>query len=408
VGGLFESTSIAALAIFLFVLLMRYFSVLGSAFVFVARDTLDENLNFTPFVSIIVPAYNEAKILRLSVESLLELDYERYEIIIVNDGSTDATADVGQSLAGYYEGKRGAVRVSLINKPNGGKASALNAGIQYSTAEFVLCMDGDSHLSADTLTMAMRHFIDPHVGAVAGNVKVLNRRTILAKLQALEYVEGLNMIRSAQSFLGMVNIIPGPLGVFRKKAVHAAGWYSGDTFAEDADLTLNLRLAGWKIMYEPRAVAYTEAPESMHQLLKQRYRWTRGILQSIRKHRAHMLNPTLKFTDTLVLWSLFYEAIIWPTMNIFANVFFIIIAVVFGLSSTFALWWAGIALLDLMTALYCVAVDREEFRLVFYAIVYRIVFILFVDITKAAATVEEFLGIEMTWGKLERIGLDTK
>jgi cellulose synthase/poly-beta-1,6-N-acetylglucosamine synthase-like glycosyltransferase len=300
------------------------------------------------------------------------------------------------------------VRVSLINKPNGGKASALNAGIQYSTAEFVLCMDGDSHLSADTLTMAMRHFIDPHVGAVAGNVKVLNRRTMLGTLQALEYVEGLNMIRSAQSFLGMVNIIPGPLGVFRKKAVHSAGWYSGDTFAEDADLTLNLRMAGWKIMYEPRAVAYTEAPENLHQLLKQRYRWTRGILQSIRKHRAHMLNPTLKFTDTLVLWSLFYEAIIWPTMNIFANAFFIIIALVFGLSSTFALWWAAIALLDLMTALYCVAVDREEFRLVFYAIVYRIVFILFVDITKAAATVEEFLGIEMTWGKLDRIGLDTK
>lgn len=408
VGGLFETASIAALAIFLFILLLRYFSVLGSAFLFVARDTVDENLRFAPFVSIIIPAYNEAKLLQMSVESLLTMDYERYEIIIVNDGSTDGTGEVGQSLAGYHQGKYGPVRVSLINKPNGGKASALNAGIQYSTAEFVLCMDGDSHLSAETLKTTMRHFLDPHVGAVAGNVKVLNRRTILAKLQALEYVEGLNMIRSSQSVLGMVNIIPGPLGVFRKAAVHAAGWYSGDTFAEDADLTLNLRFAGWKIVYEPRAIAYTEAPESMHQLLKQRYRWTRGILQSLRKHRVHMLNPTLKFTDTLVLWSLFYEAIIWPTMNIFANAFFIIIALVFGLSSTFALWWAGIALLDLMTALYCVAVDREELRLVFYAIIYRIVFILFVDITKAAATIEEFLGIEMTWGKLDRIGLESQ
>jgi cellulose synthase/poly-beta-1,6-N-acetylglucosamine synthase-like glycosyltransferase len=304
-------------------------------------------------------------------------------------------------------GRRGPVRVSLINKPNGGKASALNAGIQYSRAEFVLCMDGDSHLSPDTLTMAVRHFIDPGVGAVAGNVKVLNRRTLLAKLQALEYVEGLNMIRSAQSSLGMVNIVPGPIGVFRKAAIASAGWYSGDTFAEDADLTLNLRFAGWKIIYEPGAISYTEAPESLHQLLKQRYRWTRGILQSIRKHRLHLLNPMLKFTDTLVLWSLFYEAIVWPTMNIFANAFFIIIALAFGLSNTLALWWASIALLDVMTALYCVAVDREELRLVFYAVVYRMVFILLVDITKAAATVEEFLGVEMTWGKLDRIGLET-
>ena len=408
VGGLYEYASIMALAIFLFILLVRYFTVLGSAFVFVARNTVDQKSAFAPFVSIIIPAYNEAKILHLSIESLLDLDYDDFEVIIVNDGSSDATAELGQSLVGYHRGQRGPVRVSMINKPNGGKSSALNAGIQYSRAEFVLCMDADSHLSPDTLRLSVRHFVDPHVGAVAGNVKVLNRRTMLAKLQALEYVEGLNMIRSAQSSLGMVNIIPGPIGVFRKKAVHAAGWYSGDTFAEDSDLTLNLRFAGWKILYEPGAISYTEAPESLHQLLKQRYRWTRGILQSISKHRLHLVNPAMKFTDTLVLWSLLFEAIVWPTMNIFANAFFIIIALVFGLSNTVALWWASIALLDVMTALYCVAVDREELRLIFYAVIYRMVFILLVDITKAAATVEEFLGVEMTWGKLDRIGLESQ
>jgi cellulose synthase/poly-beta-1,6-N-acetylglucosamine synthase-like glycosyltransferase len=242
------------------------------------------------------------------------------------------------------------------------------------------------------------------VGAVAGNVKVLNRRKIISTLQALEYVEGLNLLRSAQSALGMVSIIPGPIGVFRKEAIGNAGWYSDDTFAEDADLTLNLRLSGWKILYEPRAISYTEAPESLHQLLKQRYRWTRGILQSLRKHRRELFRPLVDFKNTLVLWSLFYEAIIWPTMNIFANLFFIIVGLFFGLSTTIILWWASMALLDVMTALYCVAVDREELRLVLYAIVYRMVFILIVDITKAAATVEEFLGVDMTWGKLERIG----
>ena len=212
------------------------------------------------------------------------------------------------------------------------------------------------------------------------------------------------MLRSAQSSLGLINIVPGPVGLFRKEAVRSAGWYSSDTFAEDADLTLTLRLNGWKILYEPLAISYTEAPETLYQLLKQRYRWTRGILQSFRKHRRHIHGPLLDFKDNVVLWSLFYEAIIWPGMNIFANLFFISIALVFGLSTTTALWWASIALLDVMTALYCVAVDREQLSLVPYAILYRIVFIVVVDVTKFGATIEEVLGMRMTWGKLERIG----
>lgn len=403
-SGLFVSASIVALAIFLLILLLRYLFILGMAFLFETRYTVEERDEYSPFVSIIVPVYNEGKVLRSSIDSLLQLDYENYEIIIVNDGSTDESREVAASLVGYRKGTRGPVCVTLINKPNGGKATALNVGIQYSQADFVLCMDGDSELSPDTLKMAVRHFADPGVGAVAGNVKVLNRDSMITTLQALEYVEGLNMARSAQSHVGTVNIIPGPIGIFRKEAIRGARWYSSDTFAEDADLTLNLRLAGWEIRYEPNAISYTEAPATMQQLLKQRYRWTRGILQSIRKHKKHLINPTLRFRHRLVLWSLFYEAIIWPTMNIFANAFFIVIALAYGMSNTIALWWAGIALLDVMTALYCVAVEKEEFKLIPYAFVYRLIFILLIDITKVAATVEEFLGIEMNWGKLERIG----
>jgi biofilm PGA synthesis N-glycosyltransferase PgaC len=406
IQGLVVQASMVALGIFLFALLFRYFTVLGAAFLFVSRYSRQTGQTFAPFVSIIVPLYNEEKILHQSVESLLELDYPSYEIILVNDGSTDRTGEFGAALVGYHEGVRGKVRVVLIDKANGGKSSALNAGIQYSKAEFVLCMDGDSQLTPETIAVSIRHFTDPSVGAVAGNVKVLNRRKWLAKLQALEYVEGLNMLRSAQSSLGLINIIPGPVGLFRKDAVRSAGWYSNDTFAEDADLTLTLRIAGWKIVYEPQAISYTEAPESLHQLLKQRYRWTRGILQSFRKHRRHILGPVLTLGDNIVLWSLFYEAIIWPSMNIFANLFLVAVALVFGLSTTVALWWASIALLDVMTALYCVAVDREQLSLVPHAILYRIVFILIVDVTKFGATIEEILGLRMTWGKLERIGSD--
>ncbi|MEW6654522.1 MAG: glycosyltransferase family 2 protein, partial [Bacteroidota bacterium] len=264
-SGLFVYSSIVSLVIFLFILLIRYFATLFLAYFYITRYTVEEKSGYYPFVSIIVPVYNEGKVLKESIDSLLELNYSNYEIIIVNDGSSDDTAAVAEALVGYQKGVSGLVKISLINKPNGGKAKALNAGIQYSEAQFVLCMDGDSQLSENTLKMAVRHFIDPAVGAVAGNVKVQNRNRILTDLQALEYLEGLNMARSAQGFLQMVNIIPGPIGIFRKAAFRDAGFYSSDTFAEDADVTLKILAAGWKIIYEPNAIAFTEAPVTVYQ-----------------------------------------------------------------------------------------------------------------------------------------------
>jgi len=403
-SGLFVYSSIVSLVIFLFILLIRYFAILFMAYFYNTRYTVEKKEGYYPFISIIVPVFNEGIVLRHSIESLLDIDYPNYEIIIVNDGSTDNTSLVGESLVGNQRGRSGLVKVSLINKPNGGKAKALNAGIQYSEAQFVLCMDGDSQLSPDTLKMAVRHFIDPAVGAVAGNVKVQNRKKILTDLQALEYLEGLNMARSAQGFIQMVNIIPGPIGLFRKTALRDAGFYSSDTFAEDADVTLKILAHGWRIIYEPNAIAYTEAPVTIYQLLKQRYRWTRGILQAIRKHKRYLFNPTVNFNNSLIMWSMFYEALVWPAMNIFVNLYFIIVAIFYGLSSFIFLWWMGIAVLDLMSAIYCIAAEKEEFRLVPYAIIYRIVFILLIDVTKAMATLEEFLGVRMTWGKLERTG----
>ncbi|MBN1299703.1 MAG: glycosyltransferase [Melioribacteraceae bacterium] len=407
-NGLLVYASIVSLVIFLFVLLFRYFSILVLAYLYITKYTVEEKSGYYPFISIIVPAYNEGVVLNDSINSLLNIDYPNYEIIIVNDGSTDNTAQVAETLVGNRKGRNSVVKVSLINKPNGGKAKALNAGIQYSEADFILCMDGDSQLTPETLKNGIRHFIDPSVGAVAGNVKIENRRKFLTDLQALEYVEGLNLPRSAQGQLKQVNIIPGPIGIFRKAALRDAGFYSSDTFAEDADITLKILASGWKINYEPLAVALTEAPTNLYQLLKQRYRWTRGIIQAVRKHKQHIFNPTVNFGNTLVLWSMFYEALIWPAMNIFANLFFIIVALVYGMSSLIFFWWLGIALLDFMAAIYCIAVEKEEFRLAPYAIIYRVVFILLIDITKAMATIEEFLGVEMEWGKLERKGFSSE
>lgn len=403
VSALIEYSVIVALVIFLFILLVRYFAILIMAYLYVNEYTFsEEDENFTPFVSIIVPVYNEEKVIKASVKSLLNLNYSNYEIIIVNDGSTDNTKSICETLVGIRKGKFANVKITLINKENSGKAAALNTGIAFSKADFVLCMDGDSQLLPDTLKVAVRHFTDERIGAVAGNVKVLNRKKFLTDLQALEYIEGLNMARSAQSFLRLVNIIPGPIGVFRRKALEEAGFYSSDTFAEDADVTLKLLSKGWKIYYEPLAVSYTQAPATLQQLLKQRYRWTRGILQSVRKHKQFLFNPTLNFGYTFILWTMFYEALVWPVMNIAANAFFITAALVFGFSNLLFFWWAGLALLDMITALYCIAVEKEEFRLIWYAVLYRMVFILIIDICKTMSTIEEFLGIRMTWGKLER------
>ncbi len=404
VNSMLEYATIVALVIFLFILLIRYFVILILAYLYVNEYTFKSVNGFYPFVSVIVPVYNEEKVIRNSIQSLLDQNYYNYEIIIVNDGSTDGTPAEAEKLVGYQNGKHAKVKVSLINKPNGGKARALNAGIRVSNAEYILCMDGDSQLTPDSIRLAIRHFTNPEIGAVAGNVKVLNRGKFLTNLQALEYIEGLNMARSAQSFLKLVNIIPGPLGVFRRKAIEEAGLYSSDTFAEDADLTLKILAGGWKIYYEPNAISYTEAPADMYQLLKQRYRWTRGIIQSVRKHKKLMINPTINFGDTFILWTMSYEALVWPAMNIAANLFFIIAALAFGFTQLIFFWWAGLALLDMITALYCISVEKEEYRLAWYAVIYRMFFILLIDVCKLMSSVEEFLGIRMTWGKLEREG----
>jgi len=404
INSLLEYSIIVSLVLFLLILLTRYFGILTFAYLYLSDYTFKNNEDFNPFVSIIIPVYNESKIIRKTIASLLALNYSRYEIIIVNDGSDDDTEDIAKSLIGYKNGIFNKIKISLINKPNSGKSNALNAGIKISQGDFILCMDGDSQLTQDSIRMAVRHFTNPEIGAVAGNVKVLNRGNFLTDLQALEYVKGLNMARSAQSFIKLVNIIPGPIGFFRKEAIQKAGYYTNDTFAEDADITLRILACGWKIYYEPKSISYTEAPATLRQLLKQRYRWTRGILQSVRKHKKLLINPTINYGNTFILWTMLFEALIWPVMNLAANVFFIFAALVFGFTSLIFFWWAGLALLDLMTAIYCVASEDEEFRLVAYAVIYRMVFILIVDICKAMSAAEEFLGIKMRWGKLERVG----
>ncbi|MFQ5698716.1 MAG: glycosyltransferase [Myxococcota bacterium] len=386
---------------FLVALIVRYVLLLWFSYL----SFLDESRSSAagsacPLVSILVPSYNEAPVIQGSIRSLLKLDYPRYEILVIDDGSTDDT----YFRAAVFDGRHGGAEVRVLHKRNGGKADALNLGIEQARGSLVLCMDGDSTLAPGTLRCAAPIFDDPAVGAVAGNVKVVNRTTMLSRLQALEYIEGLNMVRQAQAFFRAVNIVPGPIGLFRRSALRELGGYASDTFAEDCDLTLRLLARGWQVRYQPLAVAHTEAPEGLLDLLKQRYRWTRGILQAIRKHAIALVDPRGRWTLCLTLWYMLFEGVAWPVLNVFAHVLFVVLAAGYGASLPLVVWWAQLTVLDLAAALYCVAIEEESLALVPYAVLYRAFFALTIDVSKLFATVEELLRLRMDWGKLERMG----
>jgi cellulose synthase/poly-beta-1,6-N-acetylglucosamine synthase-like glycosyltransferase len=202
-------------------------------------------------------------------------------------------------------------------------------------------MDGDSRLAPDTLRHAVRHFADARVAAVAGNVKVVNRHNLWSRLQALEYIEGLNLPRRAQGFMHAVTIIPGPLGMFRRDVLAAVGGYDTDTYAEDADLTLKILTAGWHVVYEERAIAWTEAPELLLDLIKQRYRWTRGILQALGKRPGWLIRPRRGSLVWLSLSVMFFEAILWPAMNVLGNLLFVVATLYEGSAAGVFYWWGA-------------------------------------------------------------------
>ena len=353
-----------------------------------------------PMVSLIVPAYNEGPVIQAAMRSLLALDYPNYEIIVVDDGSTDDTYEKAMVVARETT----TLEVRVITKRNGGKADALNTGIALARGEFVLNMDGDTKLSPNTLRACIRHFENSKVGAVAGNVKVLNRENTLTRIQALEYVEGLAMARKAQSFGRVVNIIPGPLGMFRKSVLQQVGGYDRDTFAEDCDLTLKLLMRGWHIEYEPTAIAWVETPSSLLDLLQQRYRWTRGILQATNKHSRALWQPRKAGINCYILWYMLFEGVMWPFSNLLGNLFFAFVGLQYGLAVLLFYWWMQLTLLDVVAAAYCVVIEEEEPSLIFYAVMFRIFYINIIDVSKVFATIDEWRGQAMTWGKLEREG----
>ncbi len=234
-------------------------------------------------VAILIPAYNEEKVIEQTVHAALASDYPTLRVIVVDDGSKDRTFAIVQQ---HFAPEIAAGRVVALTKPNAGKAEALNYALQFVTEEVFIGIDADTVVAHNAVSRLVPHFVNPEVGAVAGNAKVGNRVNLWTRWQALEYVTSQNFERRALNALASVSVVPGALGAWRSTAVRAVGGYHTDTVAEDADLTMALLQAGYRVEYEDRALAFTEAPVTARGLMRQRFRWSFGILQSVWKHRA--------------------------------------------------------------------------------------------------------------------------
>jgi peptidoglycan-N-acetylglucosamine deacetylase len=237
---------------------------------------------YEPEVAVLIPAYNEETVIVRTIRSVLNSDYANLRVIVVDDGSTDDTFETAREA---YRAEIAAGRLTVLTKPNAGKAEALNFGLQHVTEEIYVGIDADTVIASDAVSKLVYHFADARVGAVAGNAKVGNRVNLWTRWQALEYITSQNFERRALDLFNVVTVVPGAIGAWRTAAVHKGGNYPINTVAEDADLTMNLLEQNYKVIYEDRALAFTEAPVNARGLMRQRFRWSFGTLQAVFKHK---------------------------------------------------------------------------------------------------------------------------
>lgn len=360
----------------------------------------------SPLVSIIVPAYNEELNAVNTIHSLLQQDYSNLNIIFVDDGSKDTTyKKVSEAFKDHP-------RVQVFTKSNGGKASALNFGIAESKAEFLICIDADTQLKTDAVSQLMRSMLSQNggqvTGAVAGNVKVGNERNILTKWQSIEYTTAQNFDRRAFDLINGITVVPGAIGAFRKEAIEKAGSFTTDTLAEDCDLTIRILRSGYKVITCNEAIAITEAPESIKQFMKQRFRWSYGIMQAFWKHRDACFNPRYKGLGMVSLPNILLFQIVLPVLAPLADLV-LVLSLIWNRHDQdslmkIATYYSLFLIVDILVSVIAFAFEKEKPYKLVWLIPQRFVYrqlmyvILYRSIRKAIK------GETQGWGVLKRTG----
>ncbi|MER7457214.1 glycosyltransferase [Micromonospora sp. NPDC126480] len=347
-------------------------------------------------VSIVVPAYNEQAGIVATVRSLAGGDHRGIEVIVVDDGSTDGTADLVEAL--------NLPNVRVIRKPNGGKPSALNTGIAHARHEIVVMVDGDTVFERDAVRRLVQPFADPSVGAVAGNVKVANRTGLLGRWQHIEYVIGFNLDRRLYETLGCMPTVPGAISAFRRRVLLAVGGVSDDTLAEDTDLTMAVLRAGWRVVYEERARAWTEAPATLPQFWRQRYRWSYGTMQAMWKHRRAVFDhgASGRFGRFgLPVLALF--GVVLPLLGPVLDLMAVYGLVFLGTTETAVAWLAMLAV-QALTALVAFRLDRERLAPLLTLPLQQFAYRQLMYLVLVRSTITALTGTRLRWRKLKRAG----
>ncbi len=371
---------------------IRTLVVIWLAYRFQRGPTAD----FTEPISVVMAAYNEGKVIAETLHALLATDYKgEIEVIVVDDGSRDETAAEVERIRHVNP------RVRLLQQENRGKARALQRGLAAVHHGIVVFIDADTQCQRDTLPRLLDPFADPHIGAVSGHAKVGNLRSFVARCQALEYTCGFNLDRRAYNRWNCITVVPGAISAIRKDAIDEAGGLSLQTLAEDTDLTLSLHRHGGRIVYVPGAIAWTEAPESVRTLARQRFRWAYGTLQCLWKHRDMVFNWNYRALGWFSLPSIWFFQIILVAVTPMVDLF-LLASLPFGAWSAVMPFVITFLAMDVILATLACVLEREPIVRAWRILPMRLIYRPMLSYCIWKAILRAIKGAWVSWGKLER------
>jgi len=363
------------------------------------------NKYYQPKVSVIIPAWNEQVGIVRTIKSILQSNYKNFELIIVNDGSSDKTDQMVNFFINNYDGN---IQIKYFKKENGGKASALTLGIKNATGEIVITTDADCAVDDEAIKNLVKHFSRKDVMAVAGNVRVGNSKNIIGSIQKLEYLYGFYFKR-ADSLLNSVYIVGGAAAAYRKEVFEILGYFDTNIITEDIEYSTRILNAGYKICYATDAVFYTEVPSDIGSLIKQRLRWKYGRLKTFYKFRnlffsakgsqskflSFIILPVALFSEILLCCEIIFLPLFY-TYSFLSGDFIPLIVTIVILSS--------IIFLQILTD-----VKKGENKDVLFwvpiawLIFYFIDFIEYIALAKSVGKILKKKGV--SWQRWERIGV---